>query len=91
MLSLCYSTSSIRLSARQYYFDHYITFERRSHGLSEYRIVLKLSGLRISGLLFLRSRSYHNKPATVTPGALKPDHAYVMIQEAKSSNKNLML
>ena len=85
-------TSLIRLSAGQYHFDHCITSERRSHGLSEYRIVLKLSGFRISGLLFLLSRSYHNKPATVTPaGALKPDHVYVMIQEAKLSNKTLML
>ena len=89
--SFHYATSSIRLSARQYYFDHGITSERLSHGLSEYRIVLKLDGFRISGLLFLRSRSCHNKPATVTLGALKPDHAYVMIQKAKLSNKNLML
>ena len=68
-----------------------MTSERRSHGLSEFRIVLKLSGFRLLGLLFLRSRSYHNKSATVTPGALKPDHACAMIQEAKSSNKNLMV
>ena len=65
--------------------------EHRFRGVREYRIVLKLSRFQISGLLFLRLRSYHNKPATVTPGALKPDHAYVMIQEAKSCNKNLTL
>ena len=58
--------------------------------MREYRIVLKTKRFRISVLLFLRSRSYHNKPATVAPGALKPDHAYVTIQEAKSK-KNLML
>ena len=71
-----------------YYFDYCITSEHGSHGLIEYRIVLKQSEFRISGLLLLRSRSYHSNPTTVTTGALKPDHAYLMIQEAKSSNKN---
>ena len=33
-------------------------------------------------------RSHHNKSATVASGALKQDHANVMIQEAKLSNKN---
>ena len=81
----------LRFSAYRYYFNYCIMSEHRSHGLSEFRIVLKRSGFRILGLLFLRSRSYCNKPATETPGVLKPDHAYVMIQKAKSSNKNLML
>ena len=87
----CYAAFLIRLSAHQYYFDYCITSEHQSHGLSEYKIVLKLSGFRISGLLFLRIRSNSNKPTTLTPGALKPDHPCVMIQEEKSSNKNLML
>ena len=89
--SFHYAASSIRFSAHHYYFDYCITSEPGTHGLSEYRIVLKLSGFRISSLLFLPSRSYHNKPATAAPGALKSDHAYAVIQEAKSSNKNLML
>ena len=60
--------------------------------MSEYIIILKLNWFRIRGLLFLPSRSYcDNKPATVAPSALKPDHVYVMIQEAKPSNKDLML
>ena len=59
--------------------------------LSEYRIVLKLSRFRTSGLLFLGSRSFHNKLGIVAPGTLEQDHANVMIQKAKSSNKNLML
>ena len=86
--SFCYAAFLIRLSAYQYYFDYCITSGHQSRGLSEYKIVLKLNEFRISGLLFLWLGSYPNKPTTVTPGALKPYHPCVMIQEEKSSNKN---
>ena len=60
-----------------------ITALDRLH-LSEYRINTK--GFRTSGLLFLQSRSCHNKSAF---GALKQNHS--MIQEAKSSRRNLII
>ena len=81
----------MRFSVHHYYCDYCIKSERASHGVSESRIVLNLSGFRISGLLFLRLRSYYIKPASAVPAALKPDHAYAIIQAAKSSNENLFL
>ena len=78
--SFHYAASSIRFSAHHDYFDYCITSKHGSRGLSEYRIVLKLSGFRFSGLSFLPSRLYHNKPASAAPGALKPDHAYAILR-----------
>ena len=57
--------------------------------LSENRIVLKLSGWTLD-LLFLRSRSYHNKLAAMATGTLKLDLECYRY-EAKSSNKNLII
>ena len=55
-----YAASSIRFSAHQYYFDYCTTSEHGSHGLSEYRIVLKLSRFRISGLTACFCGQGHN-------------------------------
>ena len=54
-----YTPSSIRFSAHQYYFEYCIMSEHGFDGLSEYKIVLKVSGFCISGtgILFMRLRS----------------------------------
>ena len=75
-----YAASLIRFTAHKYYFNHYFT-QFTPELVQNY---FKTKGFRTLGLLFLRSRSYHNKSSS---GALKQNHTNVMIQDAKPSNR----